>query len=75
MADLSVEAHLDGPFIGSPGVLESKGQSGVAVCTKRRDERRLDLVFFLEGDLMITRVTFKKGEQFAVGGGSTTSSI
>ena len=33
------------------------------------DERRLDLVFFLEGDLVIAGVTVKEGEQFAAGGG------
>ena len=33
------------------------------------DERRLDLVFFLEGDLVIAGVTVKEGEQFVAGGG------
>ena len=61
-ADLLVEAHLDSPLIGCPCVLESEGHSGVAVCTKRRDERRLELVFFLEGDLMIAGVTIKERE-------------
>ena len=69
MADLLVEAHLDGPLIGRPSVLESEGRSGVAVCTEGRDERRLDLVFFLKGDLMITGVTVKEGEQFVAGYG------
>ena len=64
-----IEAHLDGPLIGRPGVLESEGHSGVAVCTERHDERRLDLVFFLEGDLVITGVIVKEGEQFTAGGG------
>ena len=36
---------------------------------QRRDERRLDLVFFLEGDLVIAGVTIKEGEQFVAGGG------
>ena len=67
--NLLVEAHMDSPLIGRPSVLESKGHSGVAVCTERRDERRLDLVFFLEGDLVITGVTVKEGEQFVAGGG------
>ena len=56
-------------MIGRPGVLESKGQGGVAVCTEGRDERRLDLVFFLEGDLVIAGVTVKEGEQFVAGDG------
>ena len=69
MADLLVEAHLDGPLIGSPSVLESEGHSCVAICPERHDERHFDLVFFLEGDLMIARVTVKEGEQFAASGG------
>ena len=64
-----IKAHLDGPLIGHPGVLESKGHGGIAVCSKGRDERRLDLVFFLEGDLVIAGVTVKEGEQFVAGGG------
>jgi len=56
-------------LLGHPSVLEFEGHSGVAVSTERRDERRLDLVFFLEGDLMIAGVTVEKGEQFAAGGG------
>ena len=69
MADLLVEAHLDGPLIGRPDVLESEGHGGVAVRTKGHDERRLDLVFFHEGDLMIAEVTIEEGEQFTAGGG------
>ena len=69
MADLLIEAHLDGPLIGRPDVLESKGHGGVAVRTKGRDERRLDLVFFLKGDLVIAGVTIEEGEQFAASGG------
>ena len=36
---------------------------------RRHDERCLDLVFFLEGDLVIARVTVEEAEQFAAGGG------
>ena len=68
-ADLLIEAHLDGPLIGRPGVLESEGHGGVAVCTEGRDERRLDLVFFLEGNLVIAGVTVEEEEQFVAGGG------
>ena len=68
-ADLLVEAHMDSPLIGRPSVLESEGHSGVAVSTERHDERRLDLVFFLEGDLVIAGVTVEEGEQFASGSG------
>ena len=38
VADLLIEAHLDGPLIGRPGVLESEGHGGVAVRPERRDE-------------------------------------
>ena len=68
-ADLLIEVHLDGPFIGHPGVLESEGHGSVAICTEGHDERCLDLVFFLEGDLVIAGVTDKEGEQFIAGGG------
>ena len=64
-----IKAHLDGPLIGRPGVLETEGHGGVAVCTEGHDEQCLDLVFFLEGDLVIARVTVEEGEQFAAGGG------
>ena len=69
MADLLTEAHLDVPLVGRPNVLESEGHGGVAVCTEGCDERCLDLVFFLEGDLVIAGVTVKEGEQFADSGG------
>ena len=69
MSYLLTEAHLDGPLVDCPGVLESEGHGGIAICTKRRDERRLDLVIFLEGYLVIARVTIEKGEQFTAGGG------
>ena len=69
MADLLIEAHLDGPLIGRPSILESEGHGGIVVRTETHDERRLDMVFFLEGDLVIARVTVKEGEQFVVDGG------
>ena len=69
MAYLLIEAHLDGPLVCRPSVLEFEGHGGVVVGTERRDERRLDLVFFLEGDLVIAKVTIKEGEQFVAGGG------
>ena len=69
MADLLIEAHLDGPLIGHPGVLESKGHGGIAVRTERRDERCFDLVVFFEGYLVISGVTVEEGEQFVASGG------
>ena len=41
----------------------------IAIRTKRHAERRLDLVVFLEGYLVIARVTIEEGEQFIAGGG------
>jgi len=35
---LLIEAHLDGPFLGHPSILESKGHGGIAVRTERHDE-------------------------------------
>ena len=64
-----IEAHLDGPLVGRPSILESKGHCGIAVCTESHDERRLDLVFFFEGDLVIAGVIVEEGEQFAADGG------
>ena len=57
-------------MIGHPSVLEPEGHGGVAVRTEGRDERCLDLIFFLEGDLVIAGVTIEEGEQFAAGGGA-----
>ena len=37
-ADLLVEAHLDGPFVGRPDVFKFEGHGGVAIRTERRDE-------------------------------------
>ena len=37
-ADLLIEAHLDGPLLCRPDVLESEGHGGVAVRTERHDE-------------------------------------
>ena len=69
MAYLLVKTHLDGPLVGHPGVLESKGHGGIAIRTERHDEQRLDLVILLKGYLVIARVTVEQGEEFATGGG------
>ena len=68
-AYLLIKAHLDGPLVGHPIVLESKGHGGIAIRTKRRDERCFDLVVLFEGYLVIAGVTIEEGEQFAAGGG------
>ena len=44
---LVLEAALDGSLIGHTRVLELEGHHRVAVGNEGRDERRLDLVFFL----------------------------
>ena len=68
-AYLLIKAHLDGPLVGRPGVLESEGHGGIAIRTKRRDERRFDLVVLFEGYLVIAGVIVEEGEQFAANGG------
>ena len=68
VAYLLIKAHLDGPLVGHPGVLESEGHGGIAIRTERRDERHLDLVL-LEGCLVIAEVIVKEGEQFIADGG------
>ena len=55
-------------MIGCPGVLEFEGHGGITIRTERHDERRLDLFFFFEGDLVIAGVTIKEGEQFVASG-------
>jgi hypothetical protein len=54
------EAELDGSLICGSCVLQPEGHSFVGVCSKRGDERCLDLVFFLEGNLMVARVAVKE---------------
>ena len=56
-------------MVGRPGVLEFEGHGGIAIRTKRRDERRLDLVVLFEGYLVIAGVTVEEGEEFAAGSG------
>jgi hypothetical protein len=43
-------------LICSASILKPKEHSGVAVGAEWHDEQRLDLIFFLQGDLVITRV-------------------
>ena len=60
---------MDSPLISHPNILESEGHGGITIRTKRRDERHLDLVFFLEGNMVIAGVIVKEGEQFAASSG------
>ena len=69
MAYLLIEAHLDGPLVGRPDVLEFEGHGGIAIHTKRRDERCFDLVVLFERYLVIAGVTVEEGEEFTAGGG------
>jgi hypothetical protein len=39
--------------------LKSKGHGHITKCTERSDERCLDLVFYLEGNLVIPRVAIE----------------
>ena len=68
-ADLLIEAHLDCPLVGRPGVLEYEGHGGIVVRTERRDERCFDLVILFEGYLVIAGVTVEEGEEFIAGSG------
>jgi hypothetical protein len=64
---LVLETVLDDALACGPRVLEPKRHCHVAVCAKRRDEGRLDLVVLVESDLVITRVAIEKGQQLAAG--------
>jgi hypothetical protein len=50
-------------MIGGSCVLQPKGHSCVGICTEQGAERRLDLSFFLEGNLMVARVAIMETEQ------------
>jgi len=56
-------------LVGHPGVFESEGHGGIAIRTKRRDERCFDLFILFEGYLVIARVTVEEGEEFLAGDG------
>jgi hypothetical protein len=60
---------LDGSLVSGSFVLQPEGHSCVGICTKRGDECCLDLVFFLEGNLIAARVAIKEGEQVVAGRG------
>jgi hypothetical protein len=56
------KAQLDGLLIGGSCILQPEGHCCVCICSKGGDERRFDLIFFLESDLMVTRVAVEEGE-------------
>jgi hypothetical protein len=59
---LVLETVLDGALVCGPRVLEPERHCHVTVGAERCDKRRLDLVIFLESDLVITRVAIEKGK-------------
>jgi hypothetical protein len=69
ISDLVLEAHLDGSLVGHPGILKPERHSRVAVGVEGRDEGRFDLVFLLQGDLVIARITIKERQELATGCG------
>ena len=60
LPDVVLEAALDGSLISHTCILEIKGHGHVAVGAKGRNEQCLDLDFFLQRDLVITRVAISK---------------
>jgi hypothetical protein len=59
---LILETVLDVTLVCGPHVFEPQRHCRVAVGTERHDKRRLDLVIFVESDLVITRVAIEKGK-------------
>jgi hypothetical protein len=56
---------LDGPLIGGSCILQPEGYGCVCISSKGGDERYLDLVFFFESNLVITRLAVEEREQDA----------
>jgi hypothetical protein len=50
-------------------VLQPERYCSISICSKGGDERRFDLIFLLESDLMIARVAVEEGEQDAASRG------
>jgi hypothetical protein len=67
--DLISKALLDSTLVCSPCVLKPERHSHVAIGAERCDEGCLDLIIFVESDLVITRVAIEKRQQLAVGCG------
>ena len=59
------QGRLDGTLVSSPNVFQPEGCGVVAECAERRDECRLLLIFFRQGDLVIARVTIQETKQRA----------
>ena len=56
LPDVVLETVLYGSLISRACIFGSEGHGHVVVGAEGRDERRLNLVFFLQHDLVITRV-------------------
>jgi hypothetical protein len=67
--DLISKALLDSTLVCGSRVLKPKRHSHVAGGTERCNEGRLDLIFLVESNLVITRVAIEKGQQLAAGCG------
>jgi hypothetical protein len=59
---LVLETVLDDALVCGSRVLELERHCRVAVGAEMRNKRHLDLVIFVESDLVITRVEIEKGK-------------
>jgi hypothetical protein len=66
---LACETELDHSLVRGTCVLQPEGHGCIGIRTIGCDERGLDLVFFLEGNLMVARVAIKEAKQYAAGCG------
>jgi hypothetical protein len=56
---------LDGPLIGGSYVLQHEGYDCVGICSKEGDECCVDLDFFHESNLVVTRLVVEERDQDA----------
>jgi hypothetical protein len=59
--NLISKAVLDSTLVHGPCVLKPERHSHVAIGAERCNEGRLDLIVFIESDLVITGVAIEKG--------------
>jgi hypothetical protein len=67
--DLISKALLDSTLVCGPDILKPERHSHVAIGIKRCNEGRLDLIFLVESNLVITRVAIEKRQQLTTGCG------
>jgi hypothetical protein len=58
------KAHLDRALISRSCVFQPKGHSFVSLCPEQGDERGFDLIFLLERNVVISRITIKEAEDY-----------